>query len=89
MLSSDVIGDNGVSSDVGAPVGVVDRNPAPDADESAPLDESLRLVVNAWQSLPEPLKAGIVAMVTAANYGGTVPGTSGASKPTTTKGGRP
>ena len=30
------------------------------------LPNDLRLIVDAWQSLPEPLRAGIVAMVRAA-----------------------
>jgi hypothetical protein len=32
---------------------------------SGPVDADLRAVVNAWAGLPEPVKAGIVAMVKA------------------------
>ena len=34
--------------------------------ESTPTDANLQAVVDAWPSLPDPVKAGILAMVTAA-----------------------
>ncbi len=42
---------------------------APDLAPCAQNDPELRTVVNAWPELPETLKAGIVAMVTAAAKG--------------------
>ncbi|HEX5102184.1 MAG TPA: hypothetical protein VFV87_00125 [Pirellulaceae bacterium] len=38
--------------------------------QNAPLDPDLAAVVDAWPKLPEAIKAGILAMVTAARRGG-------------------
>ena len=52
-------GDYAHSADSAAPGAAVD--PA-----NAPTDPDLRLIVERWDDLPEPIKAGILAMIRAA-----------------------
>ena len=62
-MSHDAIPENpektGVSENAGADAGAVETKNAHD-------DADLQAIVDAWPTLPEAIKAGILAMVTAA-----------------------
>ena len=52
--------ENGTCSDLAAPG-------AADDPENGPIDPDLRFIVERWDELSEPVKAGIIAMVRAAD----------------------
>jgi len=60
----DSAGKSQVAAAGAAKASVAVSPPVPaDAARGEPVDTSLRAVVDAWPTLPEPIKAGVLAMV--------------------------